>query len=293
MKTVKLLFLMALVVFCASSAIAGTVTINGQSQISCGGTLVLNSMQVDNAGNVILGVTCSGGTCTPTSGSVSPLSIVRSITQGSTAYSQSVSVTDNCGTSLGYSAIVTSGSSFISVPSSGTGSMTVTFNTASLAAGSYTGTIQVTPSGYPAQNISVSITVSTTPPPPVGDSVDITTSGHQPSTVQAIVPRDSSNKYFFVTDKNYSVTRVTLEGMDGGATDSDLIISNVRQPQCSEIVKGSSSSGANDVWFNSSSLSNETLFIRTYQPAGTTVYATVCNWNSSLDSKVRISWTAY
>lgn len=290
MKTVKVLFLILIVTLFASTAMAANVTINGQSQISCSGTLLLSNMQVDSAGNVSITVTCTGGTCTPSSSSVSPLSIVRSITQGSTAASQIVSITDNCGTALGYSAAVTSGGSFISVPSSGTGSMTVTFNTAGLAASTYSGTIQVTPAGYAPQNISVTVTVSTGG----GSAINMTTSGRLPSYLNnQTVSGNGSANYYAVTDNNYAKVTVYLESLDWDATDMDLIISNVRQPQCSEIVRGTWSAGTNGVWFNSLvGRSNETVFIRSAIPAGTTIYATVCNFTPSITGKFRISWSA-
>ncbi len=107
MKTLKVLLLMAMVVAFASTATAATVTITG-GVINCTGTLTLGTMNVDSSGNVSLSVTgtCSSGTCTPSSASVSPLSIVRNITTGGTAASQTVSITDNC-KSIGYSASVT------------------------------------------------------------------------------------------------------------------------------------------------------------------------------------------
>jgi len=290
MKTVKVLLLVLIVALFASTATAATVTITGGG-INCTGTLTLGNMNVDGSGNVSLSVTgtCNGGTCTPSSASVSPLSIVRNIATGGTAASQTVSITDNCGTSLGYSASVTSGSNFISVPTSGTGSMAVTFNTAGLSAGSYNGTISVTPAGYSAQNISVSITVSTGGG---GTAIDMTTSGRQPLYLNnQLVAGLSFANYSAVTDMTYAKVTVYLESQDWDATDMDLIISNVRQPECSEIVRGKWSSGTNGVWYSSTiGRSNETVFIRASIPAGTKIYATVCNFTPSITGKFRLSW---
>lgn len=290
MKALKVLLFLVIVAVFASTATAATVTITGGG-INCTGTLTLGSMNVDATGNVSLSVsgTCSGGTCTPSSASVSPTTIARSITLGGTAASQSVTISNNCGTSLGYSATVTSGSNFISVPSSGTGSMTVTFNTSALAAGSYNGSISVIPAGYGAQTISVSITVSTGGG---GSGTDMTITGHQPSylTNQSVAALGAAN-YYAIMPQTYSKVTVYLESQDWDATDMDLIISNVRQPACSEIVRGGWSAGTNGVWYASSiGRSNETVFIRTTIPAGTTIYATVCNFTSGLSGKFRLSW---
>lgn len=162
MKALKVLFAIVLATAFASTAMAQTVTISGGG-ISCTGTLNLGALQVNSNGDVSITVsgTCAGGgPCTPSSASVSPLSIVQSITQGSTASSQNVSVNDNCGNAVAYTASVGSGGNFISVPGSGTGPMLVTFNTSGLAAGSYTGDISVTPTGYAAQTINVGLTVA-------------------------------------------------------------------------------------------------------------------------------------
>jgi uncharacterized protein (TIGR03437 family) len=96
---------------------------------------------------------------------VSPTSLSFSYTGGgSTPAAQSVSVTTSSSTAIAFSAQVTSGNSWLTVsPTSGTtpATLSVSVNPAGLAAGSYTGTVAVTPSGGTATNVTVSLTVTT------------------------------------------------------------------------------------------------------------------------------------
>lgn len=86
---------------------------------------------------------------------------------GTTPAAQSVAVTNSGGASVGYTAAASTstGSGWLSVsPTSGTTGVTaplsISVSPSSLAAGTYTGTIAVTPSGGTASNISVTLTVT-------------------------------------------------------------------------------------------------------------------------------------
>ncbi len=80
----------------------------------------------------------------------------------------------------------------------------------------------------------------------------MTTTGHQPLYLNnQTVAGLGAAKYYAVTDMAYAKVTFYLESQDWDATDMDLIISNVRQPLCSEIVRGSWTSGTNGVWYSS------------------------------------------
>ncbi len=117
------------------------------------------------------------GPCVPSSAVVNPLSITQTIQPGATANMVTVAVKDNCGTSIPFTVdTVTPAGGFISAPTagaSGTGTFNVSFTTASLAQGSYTGSIMVTPSIGNPQDVSVAITVADSPPPPPANIQDL------------------------------------------------------------------------------------------------------------------------
>ncbi|MEM7828615.1 MAG: hypothetical protein QW561_04670 [Candidatus Aenigmatarchaeota archaeon] len=97
-----------------------------------------------------------GGGCTASSLNLWPVTITASAGETKT---QSVSVTNNCGSPVSYTATVTKGNSWLSAPSSGSGTMVITINTTGLSAGTYSGQIKVT-SGSLTGYIDVNLTVS-------------------------------------------------------------------------------------------------------------------------------------
>ncbi len=134
-----------------------------------------------------------------------------------------------------------------------------------------------------------------TPPMPTPTGINMTTTGCIPLYLNnQAVPALGTANYYAIMDSTYSKVTVNLESLDWDATDMDLVISNVRQPLCNEIVRGSWTAGTNDAWYASAlARSNETVFIKQTIPAGTTIYATVCNFTASVTGKFRLSWSAY
>jgi hypothetical protein len=200
MKSLKILLVIAMVFAFASIAIAATVTITGDLNDEC----TLGSMSVDSNGNIVLNVSNCGtaSPCTPSSASVSPSTISRSVTEGSNASSQTMVVRDNCYNNLQFSASTTDG--WISVsPSIGTGTINATFNTASLQEGSYTGHITVTPQGYSSMDVVVNLTVNSASSPP-GTSVDIGSDFYTvyPNVKLDTIAPNGINYYYFTMNKN-------------------------------------------------------------------------------------------
>jgi len=111
---------------------------------------------------------------------LSTISLTVSAVQGQNPLSQSFTVRNSGGGTLSYLAAFNN-SWIVLSPSSGTvttatDTIGVSFATSNLPAGSYKGTITVTPSGTPsmAQYISVDLTVTPAPPPPAALSVSTT-----------------------------------------------------------------------------------------------------------------------
>ncbi|MEW6569611.1 MAG: hypothetical protein AB1390_00330 [Nitrospirota bacterium] len=143
------------VVLSSSSLAAGNY--NGMITITSGASTsqVNVNLQVNAIGFPI------GGGCTPSSLSLWPNPLSISASAGETK-SSTISVTNNCGANVAYGAAVTSGSPWLSVPSSGSGTLTITVNTTGMSAGSYAGAVQITASGYTAVTLGVSLTITGT-----------------------------------------------------------------------------------------------------------------------------------
>lgn len=129
------------------------------------GTITLSRTDGSNAKtiNVSLSVTSIsigfGGSCTPSSVSVWPVTKTLAANQTS---AETISVTNNCGTAVSYTASVTSttGGSWLIVTTSGSGTMTATINTTGMSAGSYTGTVSVSSSGLTSTTFNINLTVT-------------------------------------------------------------------------------------------------------------------------------------
>lgn len=137
--------------------------------------------------------------------------------------------------------------------------------------------------------------IPTPTPTPTPLGINMTITGRQPLyLMNQMVPASGATNYYMKMDKNYNALSVMLESQDWDITDMDLIISNKRQPLCSEIVRTSWSSGINGLWYGPIiGRSNETITMRTTIPAGTIIYATVCNFTKDIGGKFRLSWSAF
>ncbi|MFZ2197485.1 MAG: hypothetical protein WAV13_07125, partial [Thermodesulfovibrionales bacterium] len=69
------------------------------------------------------------------------------------------------------------------------------------------------------------------------------------------------------------------------------IASNVKPPTCDQF-NYRSSQGLDGLWYGPVTGSNESIGMRIYAPAGTTVYATVCN-RTSASASAKVYWTTY
>ena len=282
MKTLKLLLLMAMVVAFASTAMATTVQLTG----AVSGTYTLGSINISND-TITLNVigTTPGELVLSLNPTTLPAGIVNQ------AYSQNVTMTASGGTSPYTYSCSGSGVAGLSASKSGA---TCSVSGTPTASGNYTVNFGVTDAASGSASSSISFNIgTTTPPPPPPSGINMTTTGLQPLylSYQPVAGLGAAN-YYAIINQNYAKVTVSLESQDWDATDEDLIISNVRQPLCSEIIRGSWSSGTNGLWFGPIiGRSNETITMRTTIPAGTTIYATVCNFTASVTGKFRISWS--
>ncbi len=95
---------------------------------------------------------------------MSPTTLAFTTAQGSSPAAQSVGVTSASGASgVAYTVQVTAGSAWLSAsPASATtpSSITATVNSSTMAAGTYSGNIRVTPNGGNVVDIPVSLTIT-------------------------------------------------------------------------------------------------------------------------------------
>lgn len=108
-----------------------------------------------------------GGACVASAAIISPSSIAASATTGSNAANATVSIKDNCGTSIPYAVtnVIQGATAFIAAPLTGatseTGSLTVRFNAAALAVANYSGSIELNLGNtYGAKSIPVHLNVT-------------------------------------------------------------------------------------------------------------------------------------
>jgi hypothetical protein len=119
-----------------------------------------------------------GGTpCTGRTPQLSQSSISVSIAEGSDAANRNIRVTDNCNTSLAFQVEEVNNNSWITwisspmVGSSGVGALNINFNTVSMSAGSYAGSIVISTS---LGNLTLNINLVVTSSPAYGEASGIT-----------------------------------------------------------------------------------------------------------------------
>ncbi len=114
--------------------------------------------------NVPVTLTVTNGSGNSGNVTVSPTTLAFTTAQGSSPAAQSVGVTSASGASgVAYSVQVTSGSAWLSAsPASAStpSSITATVNSSTMAAGTYSGNIRVTPNGGNVVDIPVSLTIT-------------------------------------------------------------------------------------------------------------------------------------
>jgi hypothetical protein len=276
MKTLKVLFLLVIVVCFASTAMAANVLINGLSSYSCSGTMTVgtNGLSVDSSGNVNLNVTCSGSGCTNTAPSIN---VTNAPTTGTIG--QPVSATFTASDSdAGQTPVVTAN---VGTISGNTWSWTPTAN----------GTQNVTLTANDQQTCnntashSWSIVVGT----PTGGC---TTLAEGPRLSMS-VPSLGSNAFCFTLNRNLYMAQVYITTMDW-QTNQDVLVSDQGQPSCDQHL---SQYGYNlppnaAPWYVVTASSNETVSVSKTFTAGTTIYATVCNRTNSTGNYA-IYWKGY
>jgi F-type Type IV secretion system, TraN len=99
--------------------------------------------------------------CTGSTASVQPYTVSETLSASSATNPQEIKeilISDNCGAPLTYTAATDS--AWMTFPSSGTGSGSLTFSPAGLQPGNYSGSLIITPAGYPAVTVPVYLTVT-------------------------------------------------------------------------------------------------------------------------------------
>ncbi|MEJ2684275.1 MAG: hypothetical protein P8Z71_07765 [Candidatus Sulfobium sp.] len=195
-----------------TSSLIANMTYAGNITVSAGGqskTLAV-SLQVTAA---TLGLGGGGSQCTPSSISVWPVSInaVPNVSQKETT-----SVTNNCGAAVSYSATVTSGNAWLSVPSSGSGTITVT--AAGQGAGQYSGTVSIkgtgASSGLKGATLNVSVDVDSGNTPPASCTASSISSSPLSVSANSIVGSDAADATVNIQDNcgnavPYTVTAIS------------------------------------------------------------------------------------
>lgn len=200
-----------------------------------------------------------GGACTPNYLSLNDLYI--SASSGETL-TQSVSIRNNCGTNVSYTATVTQGNNWLTTQSSGTGTMNVTINTQNLTSGSYTGQIKVT-SGSLSGTLNVNLTVTG---PCTPSTVNIT-----PSTIsKSIVKGQSSSETLTIKDNcgnpvGFKVTSITYNETTSGwitpLTEGDTVSGSVTVKMDTKDLSAGSSYSAEMSISPTNSSDNSTLTV--------------------------------
>ncbi|MBI5640426.1 MAG: BACON domain-containing protein [Nitrospirae bacterium] len=182
---------------------------------SYSGVITFTSGSSSKTVNVALTVTAPGfdfgGGCTPSSISVWPVNITAESGATKTA---TTSVANNCGTAVSYSASVTSGSPWLTVSTPGTGTVTVTVNTAGKAAGTYYGTITISSSGLTSATLNVTLTVTG---PCTPSTVEV-----NPASISSTVFKGSNASDVSVTVKDNCGNNLAfaITGVTSGWTDT-------------------------------------------------------------------------
>ncbi len=141
-----------------------TVTLNASSlpATTYTGTINISAGASNETIPVTLQVTSSSftfPTCPPLNVVIWP-GIVGVTTASGETKIETVSVTDNCGKALSYTASVTKGSSWLITQASGSGTLLLTINTTGMTPGTYDGEVRVSPSGYSAKTLTVTLTIA-------------------------------------------------------------------------------------------------------------------------------------
>lgn len=299
MKTLGILILTVFLAVFSTSAMAASVTINGTG----GGTLT--SLSLDSLGNAVLnltGLTCTAGAgtvaCTNNAPTISVNGATSTVVAGST-----ITATVTTGDANGNA--VTVGANYGSV-SGTTWSWTPASST---AAGTYGVTLTANDGQTCNNTASVSFNISVTAPAvTTGGTTTGGTTG-TPAAGSILLPMDTQRAmsipsggvhyYYFVTPTAFTGAVTVQITTADWQTDQDLIISNKVQPLCTDIV-GTMATGANGFWYNTGASNNETV---TYPlstriasitlPAGTTLFATVCNKTVGKTGAYKIFWGGY
>jgi len=151
-----------------ASGLTSGQTYEGSFKVStsCGSTTVPVELRVT-------------GVCEPSSATLSKTSLSLATQVGNSPSAQTIYVKDNCGKSLNFTVEgVTYAqedyTNWLSYPSSGSGSLTLSFDTSSLPIGTYSASLTIKPEGYNELTFTVSLSVEETPPSPPVSAIPLT-----------------------------------------------------------------------------------------------------------------------
>jgi hypothetical protein len=110
-----------------------------------------------------------------------------------------------------------------------------------------------------------------------------------PKTTFVSLAGGQLDQYYLTTTAASSIISIQMTTADWTGN-LDLIASNVAPPTCQ--FDNRSSQGLDGLWYGPVTGSNESIGMRIYAPAGTTVYVTVCN-RTSASASAKLFWTTY
>ena len=111
-----------------------------------------------------------------------------------------------------------------------------------------------------------------------------------PKTTSVSVTAGQAKYYHFYTTKASQMITVKMTTSDWTGN-LDLIVSNVQSPTCNQIT-ARYSTGTGGLWYGPVGTSNEAVSLSINAPAGTHIYATVCNRTSSSATGL-LYWMTY
>lgn len=283
-----------------SGMISLTVNAAGLSAGTYQGSIRVTSGGLSEATLNVTMTVQSSGPCEPTTVNVSPVTISKASSVGSNVSSETVTIKDNCGNGIPYTVAAVTGS-WISTPvaqAGGTGSLTVSFNTSSLAAGSYNGSIALDLGSFGTKNIPVSLTKSSID----ADAVElynfkIVYNSYSPGQVRYFRFMETSNRG---TGNNNSTTLEMMDMTQKALNDIDMIV-KYAGPNCEygkptlkdyeNIKAGRITRGQDGLYFNLTSNAFESVEIIN-NPEGC-YYVMVYNVSDATETKISTKYADF
>lgn len=277
MRALRILLSFAIVAVFSTAAMAVTVnlSIDGGSSTAYN----LGSMSIASDGTISLNVTSTGGGggggCTNTAPAISVSGAPTTATAG-TAVSATVSTSDANGNS------VTVSSNYGSVSGSA-------WSWTPTTAGTYTITLTANDGQNCNNTAYTSFTLSVSSSGGGGTTPSGTNLPFQTKATGSLSGGQQAY-YYFTPSTDMNTITFQMWGQTQWSGNTNVIISNVSQPDCS--IVADSSGGYNGLWYNITGSANEVVYMSGNFPAGRALYATVCG-RSTTSTSYTVYWSGY